>query len=52
MFTVKLQETIGEIETLVGQKDWLAAQTAAVKLKYLKGIETAAAAWPERAHDH
>ncbi|KAI0724563.1 hypothetical protein C8T65DRAFT_714667 [Cerioporus squamosus] len=33
---VKIQETLREIEQLVGAKDWEALQTAAIKLKYLQ----------------
>ncbi|CCM07096.1 uncharacterized protein FIBRA_09423 [Fibroporia radiculosa] len=49
---VKLEETVQEIEQLVGEKDWAAVKSAAVKLKYLQGIEQAAAAWPHRFNDH
>ncbi|RPD62931.1 Co-chaperone Hsc20 [Lentinus tigrinus ALCF2SS1-7] len=48
----KIQETLQEIEQLVGAKDWEALRTAAIKLKYLQGIESAAAAWPAVVHDH
>ncbi|KAI0361610.1 Co-chaperone Hsc20 [Trametes cingulata] len=48
----KMQETLREIEKLVAAKDWPALRTAAVKLKYLQGIESAAAAWPAVASDH
>ncbi|KAI0365256.1 Co-chaperone Hsc20 [Pilatotrama ljubarskyi] len=48
----KIQETLAEIEKLVAAKNWPALRTAAVKLKYLQGIESAAAAWPAVAHDH
>lgn len=48
----KLDETIQEIEKLVGQKDWPAVKTAAIKLKYLQGIDNAAAAWPNVFSDH
>ncbi|EIW64664.1 Co-chaperone Hsc20 [Trametes versicolor FP-101664 SS1] len=48
----KIQEVLQEIESVVAAKDWPALRTAAVKLKYLQGIESAAAAWPEVAHDH
>lgn len=47
-----MQETLQEIEQLVGAKDWEALRTAAIKLKYLQGIESAAAAWPAVVHDH
>ncbi|TFY55578.1 hypothetical protein EVJ58_g8156 [Rhodofomes roseus] len=42
----KVEETMQEITELVGRKDWPAAKVAAIKLKYLQGIENAAAAWP------
>ena len=47
----KVEETLQEIEQLVGLKDWEALRVAAVKLKYLQGIESAAAAWPASVHD-
>ena len=40
--SVKLAETIQEITDLVAQKDWPAVKAAAIKLKYLQGIEKAA----------
>ena len=48
---VKIAETVEEIEKIVGEKDWEALRTAAVKLKYLQGIESAAAAWPAHVLD-
>ena len=48
----KIEETLEEIEQLAGLKDWGELRVAAVKLKYLQGIESAAAAWPAVAHDH
>ncbi|KAI0735160.1 hypothetical protein C8Q76DRAFT_711216 [Earliella scabrosa] len=48
---VKIAETVEEIEKIVGEKDWEALRTAAVKLKYLQGIESAAAAWPTHVLD-
>lgn len=51
-FSAKIREVLEEIDELVGRKDWRALRTAAVKLKYLEGIESAGAAWPERVHDH
>ncbi|GBE77942.1 J-type co-chaperone JAC1, mitochondrial [Sparassis crispa] len=50
--SVKLGETIRDIEALVGAKDWPAVQAAAIKLKYLTGIDAAAASWPSHVHDH
>ena len=43
---VKLAGAIQEITDLVAQKDWPAVKAAAIKLKYLQGIEKAAEAWP------
>ncbi|KAI0669889.1 Co-chaperone Hsc20 [Trametes maxima] len=48
----KVKETLEEIERVVGAKDWPALRTAAIKLKYLQGIESAAAVWPAVEHDH
>ncbi|EMD42054.1 hypothetical protein CERSUDRAFT_147569 [Gelatoporia subvermispora B] len=50
--TAKMQETIQEIEGLSGQKDWPAMRAAAIKLRYLYGIDKAAAAWPSEFSDH
>ncbi|KAI0732399.1 hypothetical protein C8Q72DRAFT_901961 [Fomitopsis betulina] len=43
---LKLAETLREITDLVAKKDWPAVKAAAIKLKYLEGIEKAAEAWP------
>lgn len=43
---MKLAGAIQEITDLVAQKDWPAVKAAAIKLKYLQGIEKAAEAWP------
>ena len=51
-FLGKIEETLQEIEQLVGSKDWSGLRVAAIKLKYLQGIESAAAAWPASVHDH
>ncbi|KAH9950340.1 Co-chaperone Hsc20 [Amylocystis lapponica] len=48
----KLKEISTEIESLVAAKDWPAVRVAAVKLKYLYGIDFAAASWPDQVHDH
>ncbi|TBU35251.1 hypothetical protein BD311DRAFT_709602 [Dichomitus squalens] len=48
----KIEEVLKEIEDLVAEKNWDALRTAAVKLKYLQGIQSAAAAWPAVVHDH
>ena len=41
-----------EIVVIVENKDWETLRKAAVKLKYLQGIESAAATWPASVHDH
>ncbi|KAI8995636.1 Co-chaperone Hsc20 [Trametes punicea] len=48
----KVRETIKEIEQLVAEKNWPALRTAAIKLRYLQGIDSAANAWPAIVHDH
>ncbi|KAI0756981.1 Co-chaperone Hsc20 [Daedaleopsis nitida] len=48
----RIQETIQEIEESVGAKNWEKLRIAAVRLKYLQGIESAAAAWPDVVHDN
>lgn len=39
---VKIMQTIEKLEHLVGSKEWKRTRTAAVRLKYLSGIEDAA----------
>lgn len=39
---VKIMQTIKELERLVGSKEWKRTRIAAVRLKYLSGIEDAA----------
>ncbi|KAH9937696.1 uncharacterized protein B0H18DRAFT_1206488 [Fomitopsis serialis] len=41
----RLEETMQEVTELIGRKDWPAAKVAAIKLKYLQGIENAAEAY-------
>ncbi|KAL9716249.1 molecular chaperone [Leucoagaricus gongylophorus] len=41
----KLNETVHQIEKLVGQKDWVGVKTAAIRLRYLEGIARAAKKW-------
>ncbi|GJE86120.1 co-chaperone Hsc20 [Phanerochaete sordida] len=48
----KIDEIIPELSAAVAAKDWDAAKNATVKLKYLQGINAAAEAWPNTAHDH
>ncbi|KAI0639412.1 Co-chaperone Hsc20 [Trametes polyzona] len=43
----KIEETLGEIERAAAEKDWPALRAAAVKLKYLEGINAAADMWPQ-----
>ncbi|KAI0825125.1 Co-chaperone Hsc20 [Trametes gibbosa] len=49
---VKVQEVLEEIKQLVAAKNWPALRKATVKLRYLRRIEVAAAAWPEVISDH
>ncbi|KAF8640373.1 hypothetical protein AX17_000044 [Amanita inopinata Kibby_2008] len=42
-----IQETVGEIERLVGQQDWEGVKAATIRLRYLEGIERAAKRWME-----
>lgn len=41
----KLNETVYQIEKLVGQKDWAGVKAAAIRLRYLEGIARAAKTW-------
>ena len=43
---------VSEIEEHIGARNWEAAHKAAVKLKYLEGIEQAAKSWPSAPFDH
>ncbi|KAH9849752.1 Co-chaperone Hsc20 [Lenzites betulinus] len=47
----KTQEVLEEITQLVAAKNWPALRKATVKLRYLRRIELAAAAWPDVTHD-
>ena len=49
--TVKMEEVLRDMVVIVESKDWEKLRKAAVKLKYLQGIEFAAAAWPASVHD-
>ncbi|KAJ7783790.1 hypothetical protein DFH07DRAFT_789115 [Mycena maculata] len=40
--TAKIEEAVGEISTAVGSQEWARVKEAAVRLKYLEGISTAA----------
>jgi len=43
----KIQNTVAELETLVGQEKWENVKIAAVRLRYLEGIDRAAKEWME-----
>ena len=38
---------MGELEVLVGERQWQEAKAAAIRLKYLEGIERAGDRWLE-----
>ncbi|KAI0047835.1 Co-chaperone Hsc20 [Auriscalpium vulgare] len=48
----KISETLAEIEALVESEDWDATRRAAVRLKYLQGIDDAVRSWPNAPFDH
>jgi molecular chaperone HscB len=48
----KIDETLADIEKLVSSHDWPAVKTAAIRLKYLLGIDAAGHAWPDTVSDH
>jgi molecular chaperone HscB len=48
----KINELLPELSVAVAAKDWVAVRSAAVKLKYLQGIDHAAEAWPNQVSDH
>ncbi|KAF9453819.1 Co-chaperone Hsc20 [Macrolepiota fuliginosa MF-IS2] len=41
----KINETVHQLEKLVGQKDWTGVKAAAIRLRYLEGIARAAKKW-------
>ncbi|KAF9009475.1 hypothetical protein BDQ17DRAFT_1348174 [Cyathus striatus] len=41
----KIQNTVKQLEDLIGKQDWPRVKTTAVELRYLEGIETAAKKW-------
>lgn len=41
----KINETVHQLEKLVGQKDWVSVKAAAIRLRYLEGIARAAKKW-------
>lgn len=43
----KMQETVKELEALVGQEQWERVKEAAVRLRYLEGIDRAAKRWSD-----
>lgn len=47
-----MKYVVHEIYDLVEAKDWPAVKNAAIKLKYMRGIEDAAKAWPNSHFDH
>lgn len=47
-----MDNVISNISDLVAAKDWAAVKEAATRLKYLRGIEDAAKAWPGSVFDH
>ncbi|VDB84485.1 unnamed protein product [Peniophora sp. CBMAI 1063] len=48
----RISAVVNEIDEHIGARDWNAAHRAAVKLKYLEGIEQAAKSWPSAPFDH
>ena len=42
-----MQNTVDELEVLVGQEKWEGVKAAAVRLRYLEGIDKAARKWME-----
>lgn len=47
-----METLVQDISGLVGAKDWPAVKIATTRLKYLRGIEDAAKAWPNSHFDH
>lgn len=47
-----METLVHQISNSVGAKDWSAVKSATIKLKYLRGIEDAAKAWPNSHFDH
>ena len=43
----EMQNTVDELEALVGQEKWEGVKVAAVRLRYLEGIDKAARKWME-----
>jgi hypothetical protein len=41
----KIQHTVAELEALVGREQWENVKDAAVRLRYLEGIDRAAKKW-------
>lgn len=48
----RIAAVVNAIDENIGARDWEAAHKAAVKLKYLEGIEQAAKTWPSAPFDH
>lgn len=51
-FVEKMNELLPTLSRAFEEKDWETAKKETIKLKYLQGIEAAAKAWPDSAHDH
>ncbi|KAI0322333.1 hypothetical protein OF83DRAFT_1094751 [Amylostereum chailletii] len=47
-----MKDCLNDIEQLVASQDWDGARGAAVRLRYLQGIEDAAKSWPATPFDH
>jgi molecular chaperone HscB len=45
MVPAKIQHTVTELEALVGREQWESVKDAAVRLRYLEGIDRAAKKW-------
>ncbi|KAG6890400.1 hypothetical protein C0995_008754 [Termitomyces sp. Mi166 len=45
----EIQETTQELEKLFGRAQWEDAKSAAIRLRYLEGIERAAKTWLDNA---
>ena len=45
MFVAEISQTIKELVNLVKEKEWAAAKSGAIRLRYLLGIEKAAKKW-------
>ncbi|KXN90027.1 hypothetical protein AN958_05032 [Leucoagaricus sp. SymC.cos] len=41
----RINETVHQLDRLVGQKDWAGVKATAIRLRYLEGIARAAKMW-------